>query len=875
MSDHQQPTYSPEIKRNRGVSPLWMLPVLTMVLAGWLVFKAIQDAGDRIQIYFSNAQGLIVGRTPIKYQGLEVGMVKGVNLSENLEDIYVDADIYPEATKLLSEGTRFWLVKPTASLTGISGLDALVTGNYIAILPSDNPQGPESVFRALDGPPSDILAKEGLNISLKSADLGGISIGSQIVYKKIPIGEVYAYKLAEDDQSVEIQASIKEEFKHIITSQSRFWNVSGIGASIGFEGVDVRLDSLTALVGGSIAVDSPDSGEPVADNMTFRLYPDLKTAGRGIAVKIALPDGSNINPNGAPIVYRGIPIGQITDLDFSEGREQIIASAAIEPAFSDMLNVGSQFVLEEAQLSLTGVENLTNLVKGNFLTIEPGEGEKTRYFMAMKKDQFKREKSRSLPVRLTADHSYGLSSGTKILYKGIKVGTVTDVKLDNGKVTFDTLIDLKYTGLIRSDNRFFVSGTATADITESGLSIYVPPAKELLTGSISFVSQGSKKTAKNYKLYQNQSLAELAEYKLTGSTSITLFSETLPSLSAGSPVLYRNLEVGRVDDFTLVDGGVLIKADIEKQYAHLLTDSTVFWNRSGVEVNADLSGIEVKAAPIKTLINGGIAFDNLQGVDNKSDSHWLLYSDYKTARKSGTKILLTQSGETSISKGTPIQYNGVKVGEVTQVVPDFDNDSVKAFAHVAPEYADIITRAQSHFWLPQAEVSLKGVRNLKNLVSQSINVTPGEGKQTTTFALHSRPQTLPGVKFILQSEARNSVSVGTPLLFRDLDVGEVIDVQLGDFADRVTFTVSVNRDYAYLVRENSVFWNSSGVDVSIGLTGANVKAGTVDSLIRGGISFATPEQANLTPQAPSLHSFYLHPAPQDGWREWRTAIPKP
>lgn len=102
-----QASYSPQIKSNKGISPLWILPILTLLLAGWLVGKAIHDAGERIQIHFSDAQGLVAGRTTIRYQGLEVGMVREIKLAPELDSIYVEADIYPEATQLLSDATRF------------------------------------------------------------------------------------------------------------------------------------------------------------------------------------------------------------------------------------------------------------------------------------------------------------------------------------------------------------------------------------------------------------------------------------------------------------------------------------------------------------------------------------------------------------------------------------------------------------------------------------------------------------------------------------------------------------------------------------------------------------------------------------------------
>ncbi|MEH0690354.1 MCE family protein [Vibrio cholerae] len=875
-----QNAYTPDIKRNKGLSPLWILPILTMALAGWLVFKAIQDAGQRVQIYFSDAQGLVAGRTTIRYQGLEVGMVRDINLSSNLDNIYVDVDIYPEAIQLLGQDTRFWMVKPTASLSGISGLDALVSGNYIAIQPGDEASEPKSVYTALDRAPSDLLARQGLNITLKSRDLGGISIGSQIVYRKIPIGEVYSYKLDDDAKNVLIKASIREQYRHIITDQSRFWNVSGIGANIGFEGVDVRLESLSALLSGSIAVDSPDGGEPVEDNEEFRLYRDLKTAGRGIAIQIALPDDNNIKASGAPIMYRGIEVGQITGLQLSEGREKIIASAAIQPAFSDMLTTGSRFVLEEAKVSLSGVENLSNLVQGNYLTLIPGDGQRARQFNAVRKFEFNKQQARSVALQLTSNNSFGLDAGANILYKGITVGSITQVSLINDQVVFDLLIDAEYSELIRSQNRFFVTGSASAELTESGLNISVPPAKQLLTGSVSFVSEGSGEAKERYPLYASQSLAELAKYNVSGWQTLTLFAPELPSISKGSPLLYRNLQVGSVSDFRLVDGGVIIDANIENQYKHLLSEQTVFWNRSGVEVDASLTGVNITAAPLKTIIQGGIAFDSLPGVDNRQKDKWLLYKDFKTARKYGQRITLHFDGSTTITTGTPIHYKGVQVGEVTLVTPifskgGFSKGGVEIQARILPEYAQTIAVSGSHFWQSQAEIGLSGVKNIHNLITPSINVEPGNGQPQHQFALNTAPQIHKGVQFRLQTESRGSVTSGTPILYREIEVGQVRAVSLGEFADRVDIDIDILPEYAYLVRRNSVFWNTSGVDVSIGLTGANIKAGTVESIVRGGITFATPQQAQLEPIAQDGHTFYLHPKAEESWRSWRTVIPKP
>ncbi|GGK29190.1 MlaD family protein [Aliivibrio fischeri] len=861
------------IKEERGISPLWILPLLALCLGGWLVYSSLMEAGQRIQIYFEDAQGLMAGRTTIRYQGLEVGMVKNITLSKDLSNIYVDADIYPEASDLLKENTQFWLVKPQASLTGISGLDALVSGNYIAILPGSG--AAKTKFTALANSPAIQPNTTGLSVTLRSKDLGSISVGSKIYYKKIPIGEVYNFKLDQETDNVRIKALIEEQYAHLITSKSRFWNASGIGANIGFNGVDVQFESLSALIGGAIAVDSPDDGKAIENGKEFRLYSNIKTAGRGIPIKITLPDNNQISPNGSAIMYRGLEIGQINSLKLSDDKKDIIASATVEPAFTDYLNDGSRFVLEEAKLGLSGVENIGNLVRGNFLTLVPGNGERSREFTAIRKLELIKQDAKALTFSLYADRSFGLTPDTTILYKGIKVGSITHVALVNDRVKFDAMVFEKYKHLIKSNNKFFVSGSVSAELTDSGLNIDVPPTQALISGSISFTSEGKGYKQKSYTLFKNSSLAELAQFKTEKSTELTLFSTELPPITKNSPILYRNLVVGKVTDFNLGNDGVNIKINIEKQYAHLIQADTVFWNYSGVNVEASLSGVNIQAAPLMSMIRGGIGFDNIQGVENKLGKKWKLYSNLSEAQEFGKIIAFTAKDSNAIDKGTQIKYKGVSVGEVSKITPNFSSDNVYVQARIYPEYVDQIAVAGSHFWVVEPSISLAGAENLDTLLGSYIQVTPGSGKTKTQFTLSDQPQGDQFISYTLEALSRGSVKVGTPILFREIEVGEVTDVRLGDLSDRIIITIGIHSEFAYLVRENSVFWNVSGVNMSIGLSGAKVQAGTVDSILRGGIAFSTPDDETLKPQAKAHKSYLLHKTAEEDWALWNAAIPNP
>ncbi len=867
----QQPE-AVDIRRDRGLSPLWLLPLLALVLAGWLVFKAVNESGERIQIHFNDAAGLIAGRTTIRYQGLEVGIVRDVNLSEDLQSIYVDADIYPKAVQTLKANTRFWLVKPKASITGISGLDALVSGNYIALQPGEGKTTKK--FTALDTQPADTPLGEGLTLQLRSPDLGSVSIGSQVFYKKIPVGEVYNYTLSQNRKQVLIDVTIKPQYSELITNKSRFWNVSGMSANIGFNGVDVQFESLSAMIGGAIAFDSPDEGVAIDPNHLFRLYPDLNTAGRGIAIKVELPDGNNISTSGAPIIYRGLEIGQISSLRLDKETNKIIANAAIEPSMSDLLNTGSRLLLEEAELSLNGVKNIGNLIRGNFLTLIPGEGEKARMFQAITQDQLQEQQPGTVSFALYANNSYGIERGSKLRHRGLDVGRVKKVSFEGNRVRFDVIVRPQYTSLVRSNSRFFIDGGIQASISAKGIDVSMPPADQLISNGISFTSSGSKSIQKSYPLYENKRLSNLAANNQRGFAKYSLFADELPPVSEGSPILYRNLQVGEVTGYALVRDGVTVSFKIENKYRHLISPSTVFWNRSGVEIEAGLDGVKVKADPISTLIKGGIAFDDIVGVTNKAGSKFKLYPSLSDAQNFGLLVTLTAPDARSVSKNADIRYQGINVGKVVSIEPNFELANVQIKARLFPKYAKILAKSDSYFWTVTPKLSLSGAKNLDSLLNSYIAVQPGDGAYSQTFNLGTAKLISSGLTLILESEDRGSVSEGTPLLYRDIQVGQVIKVSLGDLSDRVLIKIQIEKEYSHLIRTDTVFWNTSGVDFTIGLTGAKIQTGTVDSLLRGGISFATPEEQPLSPLAKQEDHFLLHREADDRWKTWRTAIPR-
>ncbi|MGX9416088.1 MlaD family protein [Vibrio sp. WJH972] len=866
----------PNVKNMRSLSPLWLLPLVTLVLTGWLVYQSVQDAGERIQIHFSDAQGLMAGRTPIKYQGLEIGMVREIKLERESDNIYVEADIYPEAEYLLSGSTRFWLVKPTASLSGVSGLDALISGNYIALFPGENDgEAAPTSYKALRSAPLDVGKSDGLNITLKARDLGGINIGSPIIYKRIPIGEVYSYQLDSSEKSVNLQVSINPEFEDIITDKSRFWNVSGIAAKINMAGVDVQFEDLSALINGAIAVDSPDEGDGVTDNAIFRLYDNIDSAGRGILINIILPENHNLNESSSTINYRGIEVGAINRIKFDKKRKSIIATAAIQPAFADLLKENSQFIIEEAELSFHGIKHLSNLITGNSLQLISGEGEPSRHFVAINQESYNQLETNATKIILEGEDTFGINVGSDVKYRGVPVGRLTDISLDHDKVKFELYIQNEYIHLIRSNNKFYVTGRMEADITDRGVKLDMPPIADFVIGAINFISEGDQKVQSTYHLYPDHSSAELAKFNQSGSETYHLFTDKLPSISINSPVLYHNITVGSVSDFGLAENGVDVQIQIEQRYKHLVNDNTVFWNQSGVNINASLAGVDIQTGSLESIVRGGISFDTAPQKGKRQDGKWKLYDSYQHSMRSGVEITLSASESYQLPPGTQIQYQGITVGETTEITPNFNDGSVTINAQIFPQFVEPMTRSGAYYWIQQSSSPVEQVSNLKSLLVKTISVEPGTGKPRHQFQLNTVPQVKGGLTVVLQSEKRNSISVGTAITYRGMKVGKVIDVHLGELADRVIIVANIENKYAYLVRQNTIFWNNSGIDVSVGLSGAEVKTGSLDSILSGGIAFTTPETPQIKPVAENEDVYYLNNTKKKEWDNWKQPIPKP
>lgn len=256
-----------------AVSKMWLATLACLIGAIALVWYSLEPAGTKVTLRFQEGHGLKPGDA-LRNRGIDVGRVVSVELDNDLAGVEVHAELAPAAKALAREGTRFWIVRPTVDVTGISGLDTAVGSKYIAVAPGASQTGQARFeFTGVETPPIDGVDSSGLELVLRSTERYGINPGAPVSWRGVEVGRVLSCSLSPDSRSVDIRIQINATHQRLINSASRFWVLSGVQLDAGLTGLKVSAESLATIVRGGIGVITPEdkAAQPARPGDIFEL----------------------------------------------------------------------------------------------------------------------------------------------------------------------------------------------------------------------------------------------------------------------------------------------------------------------------------------------------------------------------------------------------------------------------------------------------------------------------------------------------------------------------------------------------------------------------------------------------------------------------
>ncbi|OOH89128.1 hypothetical protein BMT54_07280 [Pasteurellaceae bacterium 15-036681] len=868
-----------KVRQPRKISPFWLLPIVAFAVGVLLFFQILKEQGEKITIRFAEGDGITAGKTMIRYQGLQIGQVKKVYFVNDLKEVEVEADINPEAKSVLKEGTKFWLVKPSASIAGVSGLDALVSGNYITLQPSDDEESKNKYsFIGESEAPSVTVTDGDLLVKLLSDDLGSITVGASVYYRKVPVGNIADYRFTADQKKVEIDLVIDKKYAHFVKQDSRFWNISGVNINANLAtGLNVSVDSLASVVQGAVAFDSPEISEKAEQGQKFNLYENLKSAQRGIEVKVTLPIMPNLKVNETPVYHQNIQVGVLSNLTMPKNEDgspvkkgMLQGTLLIDPTQSDLLRSDSVILLKEPKFNLNKeqLSKINELFRGIFFDITKGNGEYQAEFNVQKEADYLLGLPNILPLTFTAPQSYGVEQGQGIYYNDVQIGELLKRNLSVDKVTFEGIIYPPYVNLVSGNSKFIAISNLDVQVGLDGLRVQAGSPSDWLKGGIRIVNGKAEGQAKRvYPLYKDLDSAEAGIVSNEKKTTLTLSAKELSGIDKGTVVLYRDFQIGEVLKVSPKKENFDVDLFIEPKYRNLLSDKSRFWVEPAVAVDISTQGVSVQASPLMRTLKGAISFDN-----NGSKANKTLYASKEKATSGNTYLTLIAKDASKLSKGMPIKYMGLTIGKIENLQLENAKKQVKATAYIEGQYYGIVAKAGSKFNAVSPEIDTTGFKNLDAMIQNYINVEAGSGKPQNQFQLAdtatNATEYANGFPIIVETTDADGITPQAPVMFRGMQVGMVQRLSLSELGDRVFIHVRINNQYKHLIRKNTQFWASTGYTMDVSLSGISMNSGSMSQLFNGGITFSTPSGRVVQPQASANQRFRLQRKSPDDALMW-------
>lgn len=252
---------------------VWLFPLFAVAICVWLFFSYLHNKGPRIKISFEDGANIQAEKTEVRFRGVPIGIVRDVQISDDNKEVIALVELDKNAKHFAVEGSKFWVVLPKVSMQGITGLETILEGPYIAVSPGKDDDKEKDEFKGRLGSDQSDPIDDTSAYTLETSDLGSIGIGDPVTFRGLKVGTVSKVTLSKSAQSVQIQIGIQNRYVKLVRTNTVFWRKVAVQAKLGIFKSELKIDSLESLLRGGVEFFTPSNpGELAKSQNKFVLY---------------------------------------------------------------------------------------------------------------------------------------------------------------------------------------------------------------------------------------------------------------------------------------------------------------------------------------------------------------------------------------------------------------------------------------------------------------------------------------------------------------------------------------------------------------------------------------------------------------------------